>query len=80
MSDAYHLRPAIHAGLSVASLLTLPLFVTEYVLGTKLYRDPPGGRYRRVTWARGGPRTESPVILSRLCQTQAVVDAPRRTG
>jgi hypothetical protein len=26
----------------VASFLTLPLFAAEYVLGSKLYRDPPG--------------------------------------
>jgi hypothetical protein len=44
MSDAYHLRLTIHY---VASFLTLPLFVTEYVLGTRLYRDPPGSRTLR---------------------------------
>lgn len=44
MGEGYHLRLTIHY---VASVLTLPLFVTEYVLGTKLYNNPPGSRTLR---------------------------------
>jgi hypothetical protein len=56
MSDAYHVRLTIHY---VASFATLPLFVAEYVLGTKLYRDPPGSRstreaHRMVALGLGG--------------------------
>jgi hypothetical protein len=38
MSEAYHTRLTIHY---IASFATLPLFVAEYVLGTKLYNNYP---------------------------------------
>ena len=38
MSEGYHLRLKIHF---IASFATLPLFVAEYVLGTKLYNNYP---------------------------------------
>jgi hypothetical protein len=37
--DFYYTRLAIH---SIASYATAPLFVAEYVLGTKLYNNAPG--------------------------------------
>ena len=40
-SDAYRLRAKVH---KVASLATLPLFVTEGVLGQSLYSDPSSGK------------------------------------
>lgn len=40
-SDGYRLRAKIH---KVASLATLPLFVTEGVLGQSLYSDPSSGK------------------------------------
>jgi hypothetical protein len=39
MSEAYHVRLTIHY---IASFAIVPLFVTQYLLGTKLYNDPPG--------------------------------------
>jgi hypothetical protein len=38
MSEGYHLRLTIHY---IASFATLPLFVAEYILGTKLYNNYP---------------------------------------
>ena len=38
MSEAYHLRLTIH---HIASFATVPLFIAEYVLGTKLYNNYP---------------------------------------
>ena len=38
MSEGYHLRLTIHY---IASFATLPLFVAEYIVGTKLYNDYP---------------------------------------
>jgi hypothetical protein len=38
MSEAYHTRLTIHY---IASFATLPLFVAEYLIGTRLYRDYP---------------------------------------
>jgi hypothetical protein len=38
MSEAYHVRLTIHY---IASFATLPLFVAEYLIGTKLYNDYP---------------------------------------
>ncbi len=40
-SDLYYTRLAIHR---VASYATIPLFAAEYVLGSKLYRNPPGSQ------------------------------------
>jgi len=40
-SDFYYTRLTIH---QVASYATVPLFVAEYILGTKLYNNPPGSR------------------------------------
>jgi hypothetical protein len=51
MSDAHHLRLTIQY---FASFLTLPLFVTEYVIGCRLYRDPPGSRTLRSGRATRG--------------------------
>lgn len=48
MSDAYHTRLTIHY---IASFATLPLFITEYILGNKLYRNPPGSQATRQ-WHR----------------------------
>lgn len=39
-SDAYYVRLKIHR---IASYATIPLFVSEYVIGEKLYRDGPTG-------------------------------------
>jgi hypothetical protein len=38
-SDFYYTRLEIHR---LASYATVPLFVAEYILGTKLYNNPPG--------------------------------------
>jgi hypothetical protein len=38
MSEGYHLRLTIHY---IASFATLPLFVAEYIVGTKLYNNYP---------------------------------------
>lgn len=38
-SDFYYTRLEIHR---IASYATIPLFVGEYILGTKLYNNPPG--------------------------------------
>jgi hypothetical protein len=38
MSEAYHTRLTIHY---IASFATVPLFIAEYVLGTKLYNNYP---------------------------------------
>jgi hypothetical protein len=38
-SDFYYTRLEIHR---IASYATAPLFVAEYILGTKLYNNPPG--------------------------------------
>jgi hypothetical protein len=38
-SDFYYTRLEIHR---IASWATAPLFVAEYILGTKLYNNPPG--------------------------------------
>ena len=40
-SDFYYTRLAIH---KVASYATVPLFVAEYLLGQKLYSNPPGSQ------------------------------------
>jgi hypothetical protein len=40
-SDAYRLRAKIH---KVSSLATLPLFVTEGIIGQSLYSNPTGGK------------------------------------
>jgi hypothetical protein len=40
-SDFYYTRLTIHR---IASYATVPLFVGEYILGTKLYNSPPGSR------------------------------------
>jgi len=40
-SDAYYTRLEIH---KIASYATIPLFAAEYVLGSKLYSNPPGSR------------------------------------
>ena len=40
-SDAYHTRAKIH---KYASFATLPLFVTEGILGQSLYNDPTSGK------------------------------------
>lgn len=40
-SDFYYTRLTIH---KIASYATLPLFAAEYLLGTKLYNNPPGSR------------------------------------
>jgi hypothetical protein len=40
-SDFYYTRLTIH---KAASYATVPLFVGEYLLGTRLYRSPPGSR------------------------------------
>jgi hypothetical protein len=40
-SDFYYARLTIH---QIASYATVPLFVAEYILGTKLYNNPPGSR------------------------------------
>ena len=39
-SDGYYVRLKIH---QIASYTTLPLFVSEYFIGEKLYRDGPTG-------------------------------------
>jgi len=40
-SDFYYTRLEIHR---IASYATVPLFVAEYILGTKLYNNPPGSQ------------------------------------
>jgi hypothetical protein len=40
-SDFYYARLTVHR---IASYATLPLFVAEYLLGTQLYKNPPGSR------------------------------------
>src|SRR5258708_7754445 len=40
-SDAYHTRAKVHR---LASFATLPLFVTEGVLGQSLYNNPTNGK------------------------------------
>jgi hypothetical protein len=40
-SDFYYARLTIHR---IASYATFPLFVAEYLLGTKLYNSPPGSQ------------------------------------
>ncbi len=44
MGEAYHTRLVIH---HVASYAIVPLFVTQYLLGTKLYNNPPGSEATR---------------------------------
>ena len=46
VSEAYHVRLTIH---HIASFATVPLFVTEYILGQKLYKNPPGTPSQRQT-------------------------------
>lgn len=46
VSEAYHVRLTIH---HIASFATLPLFVTQYILGTRLYNNPPGTQSQRQT-------------------------------
>ena len=44
MSEAYHIRLTIHY---IASFATIPLFVTEYILGNRLYTNPVVSRTTR---------------------------------
>lgn len=44
-SDAYYTRLEIHR---IASYATVPLFVGQYLVGTKLYNNPPGSNSTRT--------------------------------
>jgi hypothetical protein len=45
-SEAYHVRLAIP---HIARFATVPLFVAQYLLGRKLFNDPPGTQSQRQT-------------------------------